>query len=974
MPEKQFHIFPWTRPFLENLKSFVHARTGGRPELGLIIFPHKRPLRYMASLYAKEKKAAILPKMIGLSEAAQIWNASLEKGKPMLANSLDQVALLKDCIDRLALEDQKLAAKFASMDMAAFLPWGLRLAALLEEMAREGSKPQDLEHLEDEVAKPAAALLGALGRVNRIWRENLDERGWTTKGMGYARIMDNAAAIPGLLAPREDRHVFIAGFSRLSGMEEAMFRSLWQNGACVCLHADPALAENKQGHWACQHIREWLKKWRATPVPAFPQAKEAAPETKYSFFAGYDGHSQLEEMARIISAREDCGNTAIVLCDENMLMPALHHLPDRDINISMGYPLRRSPLSDMLDAVFNLQANQREEGLYHWRDLIQLFHLPFMNDLRQNPEEGDNSAWLSLLRTINKQIRAGERHVRARDLLAGLGMATDEGAYSLFAQCLEIFLENPSGMASMRQMADVFQQICDFIPQHTSNFWTRYPLDAEALARLSRNALPLLRENLLADLQFSLTALRQIMDMTTREERVPFEADPIVGLQVLGMLETRLLQFDRVIILDATDDLLPGNAPQDPLLPDSLRGVLGLPDAHSREIQAAYNLHRLCAGAKEAHFLWQEGISRSGLFDGKKMRSRFVEELIWNVEKKKGALLERGEEPLTRARTSISIKNREALEIALEGAIRGKMEQFLAGAVSATALDLYLGCPLKFAYSYLFNLAPQAEANEGDDPLGVGQLIHDVLKNFYEPFLKVREIPEISESGLLDVFQKKLEASGLRDRLPPDSCIALELAAQKQLSKFVNKQNGQKDKKSLKFLEQKFYCDISVSGHAWRLTGKVDRVDERKGLLHVLDYKTGKFRMPRPDLWGNEDFFAKLGEYCKNPGGLADAADIYLEELKELLPSVQLPLYMLLLRKNGMANAANAAFVDLRDSCEEKEIFNFGSDAEALDLALKHCETAIAFILHHMENAKIFHVANGVDCEKYCDYSSLCKC
>lgn len=121
--------------------------------------------------------------------------------------------------------------------------------------------------------------------------------------------------------------------------------------------------------------------------------------------------------------------------------------------------------------------------------------------------------------------------------------------------------------------------------------------NGKAMYRLARHAAPVLRQNCLAQTPFGKHVLYGIVRQVLQQERVPFEAEPLAGLQVLGMLETRMLHFDRVLIVDATDDKLPGNPAQDPLLPDSLRQVLGLPDARRRERATAHTLYRLCAGA-----------------------------------------------------------------------------------------------------------------------------------------------------------------------------------------------------------------------------------------------------------------------------------------------------------------------------------------------------------------------------------------
>ena len=118
-------------------------------------------------LYAKDGGPRLLPKVLTLADMVKVWRAGTSDVPLHTANMLDRVALLHDCVQHLTGDDAALSARFARMDMALFLPWGLRLAALLEEMLGQGLEAADLAYVENEVAAPAAALLGALGRIGR---------------------------------------------------------------------------------------------------------------------------------------------------------------------------------------------------------------------------------------------------------------------------------------------------------------------------------------------------------------------------------------------------------------------------------------------------------------------------------------------------------------------------------------------------------------------------------------------------------------------------------------------------------------------------------------------------------------------------------------------------------------------------------------------------------------------------------------
>ena len=166
-------------------------------------------------------------------------------------------------------------------------------------------------------------------------------------------------------------------------------------------------------------------------------------------------------------------------------------------------------------------------------------------------------------------------------------------------------------------LADALSGLCDTLLVYGSgndesgagngkaDIWSRFPIDAECLFRLMQRVIPALKDNGMADTPLPWPLMQAMLLELVRAERIPFEADPLTGLQVLGMLETRLLRFSRVFLVDVTDDRLPGAPIRSPLLPDSLRALLGLPDTRNREQLAAYTFHRLIAGADEVWLYWK---------------------------------------------------------------------------------------------------------------------------------------------------------------------------------------------------------------------------------------------------------------------------------------------------------------------------------------------------------------------------------
>ncbi|MDR2851225.1 MAG: PD-(D/E)XK nuclease family protein, partial [Desulfovibrio sp.] len=943
---------PWQRPFLPDLKNVLEAVSDNAP--ALLIVPNKRPARYVARLYAQEGKPP--PSMMTIAETAAVWCCH---ARPPLraAGELDRAALLHSCVRDLAKEDALLSARFAGKSLSDFLPWGLRLAALLEECFIQRVQAADMAHV--EVAAPAAALLGALGRLHSRYLNALSEHGWTTPGLDYA-VACQTETLPPLLQPLPDRPVFIAGFFLLTKTQDCLLSRLWQAGAHICLHTDPLLA-TQQGHWACAEHSVWLHRWKA-------QVKEAVPGADYDsrprifFFSGYDCHSQLQELrALLLSEADVCASTALVLPDSGLLMPALHHITDKNINISMGYPLSRTSVNRLLEILFCLQTTATEDGRYYWRTFLQCLRHPYLNMLKTG-----GTCLREALQPL--QGKVGSCFVDLDALTDDYLETITPPLRSLLADALQVLVRDLARVKTTLQMGDWLLAFCHFLITYGGDLWSQSPLDAEALNRLQYTVAPVLRESSLSE-EFPMTVLHEITRQTVRCERIPFEAEQLTGLQVLGPLETRLLHFDRVIFLDATDDKLPGNPPQDPLLPNPLRRVLGLPDARSRELAFAHTLYRLCAGANEVHFFWQEGVNRSAFTDGKKTRSRFIEQLIWEEEQRDKTLLKPDDMRFKTASCTVRAQQSTPKSLQRSYALDTTLHVLLRKPLSATLLDVYLRCPLRFAWQYLCRLDPLKEPNEGDDPVAVGNCLHKTLHALYMPYIG-KEVcrGDISRKILNKCFAHTVKQENLRHFLPADSYLMLLTAVPLRLEQYLNRQP---ERTTILCLEHSLSLPLLLAGQTYSFKGIMDRLDLRDKRLHVMDYKTGFINKSDATLWSDSDFFEKIRTACGKDARISPVP--LFEALRERLSSLQLPCYLAMLGglpETHNAPPGNAAFVNLRDTGAEMPLFGDLEDDER-QRALEYCELALALTVEHMKTAKQFAAAPDRHCA-WCPYAALC--
>ncbi len=1022
-----FVIFPWHRPFLPDLLHYVCEISQHAPGKSVIIIPHNRPRRYLLDILEKNPhigRPALLPRIMTVSEMLKYF--SDQQHMPQReALLLDSVHILYTCVQNLAQQGQytEIAEYFSRMDLGQFLPWGTRLCSLFEEYMNQLLPVQDIAYVEGDVSAKAAALLGALSQIYADYTAELMRQELTTQGLTTlltAQHIQNKGVDyipPPLLSPHQDDniHIFIAGLTALTQGEHVLIKSLWHKGAHICLHTDPHTAHvdtRAQSHAACTDHTRWIETWQApcfipdfckdTPVHGQNQEQNQ----KISFFAGYDVHSQLLAVQENLENTHttQSANTAIVLTSPDLLMPTLHHLPRQDFNVSMGYPLNKSSLFGLIENILHMHTKARapltEETSpenypqrYHWRSVLQCLRHPYIRMLAihenslENIEQNtslQNISLMPILFHMERILREGKRFVQPHTLLketlkeAALEKTPCFAAQkALLEKLFHCLFHNFCATKSTASMAQALFALGNLLLEHAHSLLERSPLDAESLFRLMQHVLPALtipsmaQEILPQNILFALS--RELM----AKERVPFEAYPLTGLQVLGMLETRLLHFERVLIVDATDDTLPGFSAEDPLLPDALRQLMGLPSAEQRERVFAHTLYRLLASAKEIQFFWQEGSQSSALFDGKKSRSRFVDDYIWQEEQKKGRIIENGETPLHTASCPVSPIQQEPVSLLTNKALQQKIHNLLHKGISPSKIDTYLRCPQRFAWEHVYNLRPLQEVNEGHDPAKVGTLIHNTLHKLYTPSLGQDVYKEnIHKAHVQACWDSCFNDEELKEFLPPDSLMMLKLAGPHRLMLFIQ---NQPEMTHILDLEKEIAAPLIIEKsthnpqrHIFMIKGRLDRVDKRwindQKSIVILDYKTGKIERPSLAVWENEELWQNIQLWTPESAN----SSATLEDVATAFTSLQLPCYIYLCKEYYTQKVADAALVDLAE--KGKEIFLLGADMEESmrdTIINTRIEQVLSFVLDHMHSATSFMPRQGEHCQ-FCPYTTLC--
>jgi len=962
-------LVPWQTDFMPVLADMV-ADTDNPGSL-TVLFPHNRPRRHLKGLLAAHpgmKKPAFMPEMTSIADFISGMHRRLSPTPPVKANQLDLVEMLHNIVADLRGRKGSLLSRLPELDREAFLPWGMLLARLMDDLLRQDLEPQDLEYMEGEVSAYAAGLLEQLRAIHNEYLARLDARGWTTPGLSARFALAHLEEVTDGL---KNRTVLAAGFYALSGTEDRLFRHLWEHGILnPVLHSDPALAEGDRAHWATAEHTSWLTRWGVRPE--IPLGLDTAPRTPdIRFCEGYDRHSQLaglSEDMRAVHERDTLDRTAVVLPDEGALLPVLHMLPNVDPelepNISMGYPLARTSLARLIETLLVLRENRAADGRYYWKDMIALIRHPYLRLL--GPED-------KLLRTLfhlwEATIRRGEKFIDPMvfepewngDALKDMDRAVAE---PLLREILNCCLTAFDSVDTLAEMGGALTGLAAMLHARGERLWHTYLMDAECLFRLTNSVIPQLKSADTCFEPFGQSTLHSFLRRLLDQERVSFEPDPLTGLQVLGVLETRLLHFDKLFVLDAVEERLPGTNPFDPLLPDPLRKILGLPDTRERDNVSGYNFYRLLMGAKEAVIYYQNGV-QPGLLDGKSVRSRFVEQLLWERELASGRLLTPADGVVRTVTFPASSLPAGPPPVTATDAVRQALAEYLAAkGLSPSGLDTYMNCPKRFFYQYLSGVRPVDAVDEDGDRSEFGSLVHDVLKEFLLPYVNTGEdLAALDPAPLLSAFSETFRAGPLYARLPLDTRTALMEAGRYRLERFVAAQQPA----TLLGLEHPLETTLTVDGLTIPFKGRIDRVERREQGVIILDYKTGGALLPKTRFWQDMEFQDRLAGFME---GDMDA-DL-LTDMADGVRSVQLPAYLHLYAQAVGESPVNAGLIKLGENGKEQLLFPAKWTENETDEAVDEiAPLLVRTLVRHMLTASRFDPRPGDRC-KWCDFTKPC--
>jgi hypothetical protein len=816
-------------PFLEQVARHCFA-AGGVEDL-CFIFPNRRALvffrKYLGECVARDGRPLRVPALYTMNDFFYRVSG---------ARQTDQVHLLLELYDCY----KELNPKAESLD--DFIFWGGVLLSDFDDVDKYLVDPErlftniaDFRGMQDDFSwldgKQEAAIRQFLSHFStggrykeefrRIWdillplyrnfNARLREKGMAYEGQVYRTLAERLGgeSVADLLPDAFGgvRKFVFVGLNALNECERRLMRRLrdarlaefcWDYGPGWI--SDPA---NKSSLFLSQNVLE------------FPQAFEPDPEglgePEIHVLSVPSGVGQAKQIPAILDKMDAVGiETAVVLPDESLLLPVLNSIPERisDVNVTMGYPLSGSSLSSLMDDVAALQLHLREkdgEWYFYHRYVWSVFSNSLFKTV--SGEDGREKA---------AKIRGKARYYIAASELSGLPVfdcifrpvVKDPGASDPeTVRALEAYQRDLLAFlgSSLREEPGMELEL-DFIREYYL-----------AVGRLAGCELPVKAAS-----YFRL--LEQLVAGTT----VPFRGEPLKGLQVMGPLETRALDFRNLIILSCNEGMFPRRSVASSFIPAELRKGFDLPTYEYQDAVWAYYFYRMI---RRSERVWLLLDSRTdGLRGGEE--SRFIKQLELHF----GARLTRCvlKAPISRAEEADSIPKTEEQ---LEGLRRHNL--------SASSLENYLFCPAKFYYGKVCGLRDEEEVSESLEANDIGNVFHKAMQELYtvpdkfvsrdllKSALKGNRIPDLVRGLILDRLHC-FELAG-RNIVFADMIVRYVRKAVQRDIEYLEKENAE----GFHIIDLEMERFSRLGG--FRFRGVLDRVDSiRPGQLRVLDYKTGK--------------------------------------------------------------------------------------------------------------------------------------
>ena len=646
--------------------------------------------------------------------------------------------------------------------------------------------------------------------------------------------------------------------------------------------------------------------------------------------------------------------TAVVLPEEKFLLPLLYSLPNeiQHINVTMGYPLSFTPLFGLIDYIFELQRNVRKADgnyIFYHKDVLAVLNHQYI--FRTNEK---------IIKKLIKDITENNRFYidemffaeSENDLLKTIFRAqkTPEN----FIEYLMLFIQK----LQQYSFTDDDKNRNNLEREFSYHYFTTIKRTDGLLKNRK--------------IEMNLDTFFRLLKKLVSSISVPFTGEPLSGLQIMGVLETRALDFDNLIITSMNEGIFPKKQAAPSFIPYNLRKGFGMPTTEHQDSIFAYHFYRLIHRAKNIYFLYDT--RTEGMQTGEV--SRFVHQLRYHYK------LPISEKLVT---YDISINEKEKIQVEKSPEVVEKLSLFLSNdeenkrALSATAINTYIDCPLKFYFSIIEKLQEKDEVSESVEANIFGKIFHGVMEFIYNeqckhsPHFTAEILSEIRKNdAYLDNIIRK---SFGKNYLHIDDIEKIKLDGQYHIIASIIK----KYVKQLLKIDSEYapfdYIDSEFHTHGTfpifnniktvNLHGYIDRIDRKNGITRIIDYKTGSGKINSKD----KKIFSTIAELFDNEND---------NRPKEIL---QLLMYAMVYQQETNTEKISPAAIFLRNLFDATEDFYIKQKTatkpaviEDFNVLKDEFKQYFSACLEEIFDKNIsFSQSESTKPCQYCDFTTICN-
>lgn len=833
--------------FIRRLANHIQGKYNLANQELTVVFPNKRAAFYLRNEFQKEYKENIwLPQMLSIQEAVTQWSGIT------LVDSIDMLFELIDIDAQLHKEQSSDLSVFGSQaaqmakDFDEIDQYDIDAAHLFNYIVQN----KKLEIWDFDEAKSKEKELKYLQFFTSLYDYylRLCER-LSAKGLGYYGMITRHLAhlTDEELAHRiGDRKVIFAGFNALTTTEEKLIDKLVKNSLAEVLfdydryYIDDA--QNEAGLFARRYLSRHPN-WMTNGI-----TDRLSQDEKHIHIVSAGGNTlQTKALQERLQASETA-DMAVILADESLLIPVLNSIPEtktiQDFHVSMGYPISKTPVNLFIKSYFSLHRKNRIVRKIHengeMREVRGWYIWPFLQtmdlELVKIVFTGQESAAFD--RWKNEQLKKGKFILEDSDINS-LSHIPDIQTF------IKLMLnvgkneekETPDGL--IRSILQILLFISNKIQKRKDEKGILFLLNQVSEIGKIMNRISQVQEqhaHYLKDLSSIEILYRLLVSNTT----IKLNSSSTKGLQIMGLLETRNIDFKRLHVLSVNEGILPADKSQGSFIPLSIKGECGLPGYAEKQAVFAYHFYRLLQNGEHIYLYYNNLSDFSG---GEE--SRYILQI--KHELKRNQNIHVYEEAFNCATESDA---ESAIQVPKSASIDRLKQMLLQKGLSPTSLSTYLACPLKFFMKYIAQIKDESVEEEIGANI-TGTIVHDTLEFLFADYLpkdgKLQIIDkELFDKKIMPQWETKLEQSIAKNMPYGFSDVSFnymkQVAIRQQLKNYLQYTSKQLKNNELSILETEgeLKAKLAMPFGDCLFSGRTDRIDRWNGIVRVIDYKTGK--------------------------------------------------------------------------------------------------------------------------------------